>query len=191
MTKVENVTKILVEIHNGVPDAPDRLLPIVYDELRGIAGRVFKANGSEDISIQPTILVHDAFIKLTQNADIEWTSRAHFFAVAAKVTRNMLVDHARRRSAAKRGGGWNRISLAGMQDEQSAKRVIDVIDLDSALKQLGEVAPRQEQIVEMRFYAGLTVKEIAEVLGVSERTVLYDWRMARAWLRGRLEDHQE
>lgn len=187
----EDITKILLEVHNGVSGATERLLPIVYDELRGIAGKILNTNGSEHISVQPTILVHDVFMKLSQNTGIEWTSRAHFFAVAAKAARELLVDHVRRKKAAKRGGGWNRISLAGVQDEQSAKRMIDIIDLEDALKRLGEVAPRQEQIVEMRFYAGLTVNEIAQVLGVSERTVLYDWRMARAWLRSRLEDPQE
>lgn len=182
----KNVTKILLEVCDGVDGARERLLPIVYDELRGIAGRIFKSRVSDDISVQPTILVHDAFMKLTQNTDIEWTSRAHFYAVAAKVTRDLLVDHVRRKNAAKRGGGWKRITLAAVPEDQSNK-VIDIIDLEAALEQLGELAPRQEKIVEMRFYAGLKVEEIAQVLGVSERTIMYDWRMARAWLRARLE----
>jgi RNA polymerase sigma factor (TIGR02999 family) len=183
----KDVTRILLEVSEGVPGASDRLLPIVYDELRGIAGRIFKSKASDEISIQPTILVHDAFIKLTQNSDIQWASRAHFYAMAAKVTRDLLVDHVRRKNAAKRGGGWNRVSLTGVPDAAAAERMIDVIDLEDALKQLGELSSRQETIVEMRFYGGLTVAEVAEVLGVSERTVMYDWRMARAWLRSRLE----
>ena len=108
-----------------------------------------------------------------------------------QAARELMVDHARRRKAAKRGGGWNRISLSGVQDDRIAERVIDVIDLEEALEQLGAISPRQEQIVEMRFYAGLTIAEIAEVFKVSERTIAYDWRMARAWLRTRLEDQQE
>lgn len=185
------VTKILLEVHSGVAGAPDRLLPYVYDELRGIAGRLFKSQGPNGVSIQPTILVHDAFMRLTQNTDIEWSSRNHFFAVAAKVTRGLLVDHARRKNAAKRGGGWSRISLSAVPHDQTAERIIDIIDLEDALLKLREVSSRQEQIVEMRFYSGLSIEEIAQVLGVSERTISYDWRMARAWLRSRLKDPQE
>jgi RNA polymerase sigma factor (TIGR02999 family) len=186
----ENVTKILSEVHSGVPGAQERLLPIVYDELRGIAGRIFNSHHAGEKSIQPTILVHDVFMKLAQNTDIDWKNRSHFFAVAAKAIRELLVDHARRQGAAKRGGGWNRITLTGIGDGQSAEKLIDVLDLEDALKRLGEITPRQERIVEMRFYAGLTVDEVADVLDVSRRTVLYDWRMARAWLRARLEEKE-
>lgn len=186
-----DITRILSEIHAGIPGSSERLLPIVYDELRGIAGRIFKTKSSRGFSIQPTILVHDAFIKLTQNTDIKCTSRSHFFALSAKVIRDMLVDHARMKRAAKRGGGWNRISLAGVSEKRSAEKMIDIIDLEDALQQLGKIAPRQEKIVEMRFYAGLKVDEIAHLLGVSERTIMYDWRMARAWLRTRLEPVEE
>ena len=141
----QDITRILSQVHQGVAGASERLLPIVYDELRGIAGRIFESRRSDEVSVQPTILVHDAFMKLTQNTDIEWESRSHFFAVAAKATRELMVDHARRRKAAKRGGSWNRISLSGVHDDQ-AERMIDVIDLEDALKRLGEIAPRQEQI---------------------------------------------
>lgn len=182
---------MLSEVRRGVSGAADRLLPLVYHELRGIAGKLFRKFHADGNSLQPTILVHDAFMKLTQNTNIEWADRAHFYAVAAKVTRDLLVDHARRRMAAKRGHGWHRISLSGVVNEQPADRLIDILDLEQALKELGQVAPRQEQIVEMRFFAGLTSEEVAEVLEVSTRTVLYDWRMARAWLRGRLQDPQE
>jgi len=184
----ENVTLILAGLRDGEPGAADRLLPIVYDELRGIAQRVFKSQHAAEKTIQPTILVHDVFMKLAQKTDIEWESRAHFFAVAAKATRDLLVDHARRGQAAKRGGGWNRMTLAGIDNGHSNSEVIDVLDLEDALKRLREIAPRQERIVEMRFYAGLSVEEVARVLNLSERTVLYDWRMARAWLRTHLED---
>lgn len=186
----ENVTQILADVRGGVPGAPERLLPLVYEELRGIAGRVFKSLRASENSIQPTILVHDVFMKLAQNTSIDWKSRSHFYAVAAKATRNLLVDHARERKAAKRGGGWNRITLDGAGDERSAEQMIDILDLEEALKQLGELAPRQEQIIEMRFYAGLKIEEVAEVFGVSTRTVSNDWRMARAWLRARLESSE-
>ena len=190
MAQDGNITKILSEIHSGVPGAAECLLPIVYDELRGIAGRIFASRPTAGNSIQPTILVHDVFMKLAQNTKIDWKSRSHFYAVAAKATRNLLVDHAREQRAAKRGGGWNRITLAGVGNGQSAEELIDVLDLEDALKRLGELAPRQERIIEMRFYAGLTVEEVAQVLGLSQRTVLNDWRMARAWLRARLEDKE-
>lgn len=184
----DNVTLILAELRDGDSSAADRLLPIVYEELRGIAQRVFKSQRAIEKTIQPTILVHDVFMKLAQKTDIEWESRAHFFAVAAKATRDLVVDHARRRQAAKRGGGWNRMTLSGMSDGRSDTEMMDVLDLEAALVRLKEIAPRQEQIVEMRFYAGLTVEEVATVLNISERTVMYDWRMARAWLRSHLED---
>ncbi len=190
-SSADNVTRILSELRNGDSGAADRLLPIVYDELRGIAGRIFKTQRVGDNSIQPTFLVHDVFMKLAQKTDIEWESRAHFFAVAAKATRDLLVDHARRQQAAKRGGDRKRVTLSGLGDTKSAEHMIDVLDLEDALKRLGEIAPRQERIVEMRFYAGLSVEEVAKVLGLSERTVMYDWRMARAWLRTHLEDEAE
>lgn len=186
----ERITNILSDVQGAVPGAAERLLPVVYNELRGIAGRILKSQQADGKSIQPTILVHDVFMKLAQITNIDWKNRSHFYAVAAKATRNLLVDHAREQMAAKRGGGWNQITLAGVGDNRSAERVIDVLDLEDALKKLGELAPRQEKIVEMRFYAGLTVEEVAEVLDVSTRTVLNDWRMARAWLRARLEDEE-
>jgi len=186
-----DVTRILAELRDGDRDAAERLLPIVYEELRGIAGRVFAAQRVTDKTIQPTMLVHDVFMKLSQKTDVEWESRAHFFALAAKAIRDLLVDHARRQQAAKRGGGWNRITLSGMGDAKVAERMIDVLDLEDALKRLGEVAPRQERIIEMRFYAGLSVQEVATVLGLSERTVMYDWRMARAWLRTHLKNGED
>jgi RNA polymerase sigma factor (TIGR02999 family) len=186
-----DITRILSEVHGGVTGAAENLLPIVYDELRGIAGQIFKSRPTAGNSLQPTILVHDVFMKLAQKTDIDWKNRSHFYAVAAKAIRNLLVDHARRQQAAKRGGGWNRITLDGVGNGQAAAQLIDVLDLEDALKRLGELAPRQERIVEMRFFAGLTVEDVAQVLGVSERTVMNDWRMARAWLRARLEDNPQ
>lgn len=183
----KEVTEILSEVRRGIPGAPDRLFPLVYEELRSIAGRIFAAYRSDDVGVQPTILVHDAFLQLTRNSAVQWESRAHFFAVAATATRQLLVDHVRKKNAAKRGGGWQRVTFAGIEDGQTGDRLIDLMDLEEALQHLGEIAPRQEQIVEMRFFAGLTVEEIAEVLGVTTRTIQYDWRMARAWLRNRLD----
>lgn len=180
-----DITQMLADLQSGDPDAAQRLFPIVYDQLRALAGHFFAARG-DGHTLQPTILADDVFMKLVRKTDVSWESRAHFFAVAAKAMRDLLVDHARARQAKKRGGDWQRITLAdvtaGTRDRQ-----LDLIDLDDALRQLAAVDPRQERIVELRYFAGLTVQEVAEVLGVSERTVLYDWRMARAWLRARLE----
>jgi RNA polymerase sigma-70 factor (ECF subfamily) len=183
----QDITRILADLRFGVSGAADRLLPIIYKELHGIADRLFASRRPGE-TIQPTILVHDVFMKLAQKTDTEWESRAHFLAVAAKAMRDLLVDQARRRRAEKRGGDWNRITLSGLGDNESDGGLIDVLDLEDALKRLGEEDPRQERIVELRFYAGLSVEEVARVLNVSERTVMYDWRMARAWLRARLED---
>ena len=183
----EDITRILADLRRGDDGAADRLLPIIYTELHAIAQRFFTQRHAGE-TIQPTILVHDVFMKLAQKTDMEWESRAHFFAVAAKAMRDLLVDHARRHHAAKRGGGWKRITLSGVGDSAQEDQLIDVLDLEDVLKRLGDVDQRQERIVELRFFAGLSVAEIARVLGVSERTVMYDWRMARAWLRAQLED---
>jgi RNA polymerase sigma factor (TIGR02999 family) len=161
-------------------------LPIIYKELHGIAAHLIASRRPGE-TIQPTILVHDVFMKLAQKTDTEWESRAHFLAVAAKAMRDLLVDQARRRRADKRGGDWNRITLSGLGSAEADEGFIDVLDLEEALKRLGEVDSRQERIVELRFFAGLSVEEVARVLNVSERTVMYDWRMARAWLRAQLD----
>lgn len=185
MSPGEEVTRILADLRQGDESAADRLLPIIYGELRAIAQRIFASNrGSE--TIQPTILVHDVFMKLAQKTDVEWESRGHFFAVAAKAMRDLLVDHARRHHAAKRGGGWKRVTLAEIGANDAAEGIVDVLELEAALKKLGATDARQERIVELRFFGGLSVAEVARVLGVSERTVMYDWRMARAWLRTEL-----
>jgi len=184
---VDDVTRLLSDLKSGQAGAAERLLPMIYDELRSIAQRLFAAQPAGNRTIQPTILVHDVFMKLARKPDMEWESRAHFFAVAAKAMRELLVDHARKQRAAKRGGGWHRMTLSGLGASESDEGMIDVLDLEDALRRLGEVDERQERIVELRFFAGLTVEEVARVLGISERTVLYDWRMARAWLRDHLE----
>lgn len=182
----DDVTRILGELRDD-PNAVHRLLPMIYGELHGIAKRIFATHDARNHLVQPTILVHDVFMKLVQKTDVQWESRAHFFAIAAKAARELLVDHARRERAEKRGGDWHQTTLAGLETG-SSQTFVKIVDLEDALRKLGELAPRQERIVEMRFFGGLSVKEVAHVLNVSERTVLYDWRMARAWLRARLED---
>ncbi len=196
-----NVTQVLAALERGDADAAQRLFPLVHAELRALAGHFF-ATRRPGHTLQPTILVNDVFMKLVQKTDVSWEGRAHFFAVAAKVMRDLLVDHARAKRAKKRGGDWQRISIVGIADgEQAASAApqvaplddssaVDLIDLHDALARLGEIDPRQERIVELRYFAGLTVPEVAQVLGVSERTVMYDWRMARAWLRAQFEGEE-
>lgn len=183
----DDITRVLARLREGDQDAAARLLDLIYAELHAIAQRLFAARRPGD-TIQPTILVHDVFMKLAQKTDIEWESRAHFFALAAKAMRDMLVDHARRQGAAKRGGQMKRLTLSGLGEDVTGDAGVDLLDLEDALRRLGEIDPRQERIVELRFFTGLSVEEVARVLNVSERTVMYDWRMARAWLRVQLTD---
>lgn len=183
------VTQLLEEIRRGDATAADRLFPIVYGELRRLAGHLFEGRRAGD-TWQPTLLADDVFMKLVRKTDIPWENRAHFLAVAAKAMRELLIDHVRAKRARKRGGGWQRIDF----EEQSKERAwapLDLLALEEAMRRLGEVSPRQERVVELRFFAGLSIDEIAEVLGLSQRTVLYDWRMARAWLRAALDDEDQ
>lgn len=181
-----DVTEILERARQGESSAVATLLPLVYGELRALGASFLQRQGPEH-TLQPTALVHEAYLKLVGPATIEWESRAHFFAVAAKAMRQILTDHARRKKAAKRGGNEERqrVTLSGL-DTPLPVEEIDLLALEDALAKLGEIDPRQCQIVEMRFLAGLKVSEVAEVLGVSTPTVEREWRMARAWLRREL-----
>ena len=185
---VEQATRILRELRRGNDSAARRLLLLVYDELRALAGDMFRGQ-PPDHTWQPTALVHEAYIRLVNQHEAEWTDRAHFLAVAAKAMRNLLIDHARRRKAGKRGGGRERRALDAVVDS-AAERSIDLLALNESLEQLGRLHERQARVVELRFFGGLTVPEAAEVLGVSAASVDNDWRMARAWLTRRLtEEH--
>jgi RNA polymerase sigma-70 factor (ECF subfamily) len=179
-------TQVLTELQNGDGAAANRLLPIVYDELRGIAAKWF-ARPTPGMTLQPTALVHEAFLHLVDQTQVDWKNRSHFFAVAATAMRQILIQHARQRNAAKRGGDWQRITLS-QAAAVSPKNDIDVLDLDEALTRLGQLHARQGRVVELRFFAELKNDEVAEVLNVSPRTVELDWRAARAWLRSTLVD---
>jgi RNA polymerase sigma factor (TIGR02999 family) len=171
------ITRLLREARGGGRDAFDRLLPVVYEELRRIAGRQLRGEAAGH-TLGATALVHEAYLKLAVPQAAPWTDRAHFFAIAARAMRQVLVDHARRRAAQKRGGAWERTTLSGKPlalDTDPA----ELLALDDALEGLEE---RQREIVEMRFFAGMTEEEVAVVLGISERTVRRDWTKARAWL---------
>lgn len=179
-----DVTHLLVAAAGGDRDAIAALLPIVYAELRQRAGLMMRRERG-DHTLQPTALVHEAFLRLVQQQSVEWTGRAHFFAVASGVMRRILVDHARSHLADKRGGGATRIPL----DESlglSVMREADVLAVDQALTKLAELDARQAEIVTLRFFGGLSVEEVAAVLSVSKRSVEAEWTVIKAWLRREL-----
>ncbi len=181
------VTQILEDLSRGDRSAVDRLLPHVYGELRALAKSFFQQQRA-DHTLQPTALVHEAFMRLAKGSPKGFSGRKHFFDVAAMAMRQLLTDHARRKSAEKRGGDLARITLTDMATPSWEPLVVDVVALDDALTRLSELDPRQGRIVELRFLAGLSIEETAEVLDVSPRTVNLDWQMARAWLRRELSE---
>jgi RNA polymerase sigma factor (TIGR02999 family) len=173
-------TQLLRAWANGDPDAFEKLTTRVYNELRRIAGHLMR-DERRGRTIQTTALVHEAYLKLIDAASVGWQDRAHFFAVSAQIMRRILLDRARRRMAAKRGGAAVRINLDEVADI-GAGRAREIIRLDDALNSLAKIDPRKAQVIEFRFFAGLSVEETAEVLKVSPDTVLRDWRLGRAWL---------
>lgn len=180
----ESVSDLLAECRSGDPLAIRRLVPIVYSELRAIAAAALRRERPNH-TLQPTALVHEAFLRLVDQRDVHWQNRAHFLGCAAQVMRHILVDHARAHRAEKRGGGAERVTL---DDSLVATgvREVDVLALDEALRVLGDLNERQSRVVELRYFGGLTIEETAELLGVSTATVSNDWTIARAWLRREL-----
>jgi len=176
----QDVTALLDDWSRGDRAALDRLLPLVYRELRGVAARQLhrERNGH---TLQPTALVHEAYLRLVEQRDVDWQNRAHFFGVAAQVMRRILVDHARRQAARKRGDNLQRVPLEDVIDSSSTTE-IPVIGLDEALTRLERVDRGLARIVELRAFGGLTIDEAAHVLRVSPSTVKRDWRTAKAWL---------
>ena len=174
------VTHLLHEMKRGQKDAEERLIPLVYAELRRMAG-AYLHRESPAHSLQPTALVHEAYLRLNDIKEIDWQSRSHFFAVAATIMRRILVDHARASHARKRGDGWDAVSL-NEAILPSAEKAPEILALDEALDRLARLDPRQAKIVELRFFAGMNEEEIGEALGISSRTVKRDWRVAKAWL---------
>jgi RNA polymerase sigma factor (TIGR02999 family) len=175
-----DVTALLDDWNRGDRDALDRLLPLVYHELRGIAARQLhrERNGH---TLQPTALVHEAYLRLVDQRSVDWHDRAHFFGIAAQVMRRILVDHARRQAARKRGDNLQRVPLEDVFDRAAATE-IPVLGLDHALSRLEQVDCGLARIVELRAFGGLTIDEAAHVLKVSPSTVKRDWRTAKAWL---------
>lgn len=179
-----DVSRVLADLRAGDRSAFDRLIPLIYDELRRLARHVL-AGRPRGATLQTTALVHEAVLRFVHRDDLGWENRAHLFGAAAKAMRCVLVDHARARMAAKRGGGEAHVYL----DEALAvfeERNLDVLALDQALERLAAFDPRKAQMVELRFFGGLTNAQTAQVLGISEPTVERDWQLARAWLRKEL-----
>lgn len=178
------VTRLLLDWRAGDAAALDRLLPLVYDDLHRLARGQFAREPSGH-TLQPTALVHEAYLRLVEIRRVAWQDRAHFLALAATVMRRILVSHARKRRAAKRGGAAAPVTL--LEEVMGAPGPeVDLLALDEALRTLAELDARQARVVELRYFGGLTIEEAAEALGVSAATVKSDWQMARAWLFHRL-----
>lgn len=179
-TSVNEITGQLIAWSKGDTAALERLIPAVYEELRRMADNYLRGE-QPGHSLQATALVHEAYLRLIDQTKVEWHNRAHFFGVAAQMMRRILIDHAKAKHRAKRGGVTPKISL----DETvhfTDERASELVALDEALKTLAEIDERKSRIVELRYFGGLTVDETATVLGISDKTVMRDWKLAKAWL---------
>ena len=186
MSENEEVTLLLSALTRGDDGAASKLIPVVYAELRRLAGSYMRRE-RVDHTLQATALVHEAYLKLIEQRSANWQNRAHFFGVAAQLMRRILIDHARGHSRQKRGGEQKKVSL----DEAfvfSEKQADELLAVDDSLNRLAEIDPRQARVVELRFFGGLSVEEAAEVLGVSPKTIKRDWSVAKAWLYADLKE---
>lgn len=179
-SEADNITALLVGYGRGDKEALDKLMPVVYDELRRQAARYLRREQAGH-TLQTTALIHEAYVRLVDQRNVQWQNRAHFFGIAAQMMRRILVDHARTKRRAKRGGSDVKVSLADATIPVK-ERDLDVVALDEALTRLAEIDEQQSRVVELRFFSGLTVEETAEVMGISPATVKRDWSMAKAWL---------
>ncbi len=180
-----NITEVLERWSNGEQSALDELVPLIYKELRRLAGNYIRRE-RHDHTLQPTALINEVFLRLIDQNDIRWQNRAHFFGIAARLMRRILVDHARTQQAAKRGGGQYSLSLS-RADRIAGRPSVDLLAVHLALQELEVLDPQQSRVVELRFFGGLTIEETAEVLSISHATVEREWKMARSWLRHELE----
>lgn len=183
------VTRLLIQLTDGNRAVLNELLPLVYGELRSLAANYLRRERSGH-TLQPTALVHEAYLRLVDQNQVRWQNRAHFFGVAAQMMRRILVDHARGHNAGKRGSDFQKLSLDENIDV-SGERAADIVALDDALRELAVIDEQKSRIVELRFFGGLSVEETAEVLGVSAPTVKRQWRMAKAWLYGQVKNSDE
>jgi RNA polymerase sigma factor (TIGR02999 family) len=180
-----DVTGLLIQWSRGDQKALERLMPVVYEECRRIAAQQL-AREHRDHTLDPTALVHELYLRLVDQRRATWENRAQFYGISAQIMRRILVDYARARHAEKRGGAATFVSLAAASDTPDESRVADVLAIDEALQRLGTVDSEQVRIIELRFFAGLTVEETAHVVGRSPRTVKREWRLAKAWLHREL-----
>jgi RNA polymerase sigma factor (TIGR02999 family) len=185
MAPDRNITELLAHVRDGNREAEKQLMEAVYDELHRLASSYMRRE-RPDHTLQASALVNEAYVRLLGNGPVSWESRAHFFVTAAHTMRRVLIDHARRHDAGKRGGEGVRVELTDNLAVSEGMDFARMLDLDRALTRLAALDPRQARIVELRFFAGLTVEQTAEVLAVSEKTVKRDWAVARAWLEGEI-----
>jgi RNA polymerase sigma factor (TIGR02999 family) len=176
-----DVTKLLQDWSQGDPSALERLIPLVFEDLRQIASRMFRRE-SDGHTLQPTALVNEVYLRLMGQRKIHWANREQFFGVSALLMRRILVDYAKGRDAVKRGNGAVKLPLDEALGLAAVQENVNVVDLDEALSRLAEIDPRQSRIVEMRFFTGLSHEEIAEVLGLSVTTIKREWKTAKLWL---------
>ena len=181
LQKSQEITRILQEWSNGKQEALDALLPLVYDELHQQASRYLRRERAGH-TLQTTALIHETYLKLIDQREVNWQNRAHFFGVAAQAMRRILVDYAKARHRVKRGGAEENLPLEAATLAVSGERSVDLEALDEALTQLAELDERQARIVELRYFSGLSIEETAEVLHISSATVKTDWKSAKAWL---------
>jgi len=179
-----NITELLVGYARGDKEALDKLMPIVYEELRRQAARYLRKERPGH-TLQTTALIHEAYVRLVDQRAVQWQNRAHFFGIAAQLMRRILVDHARTKKRVKRGGSDVRVSINDANVAVKGQD-LDVVALDEALQRLAEIDEQQSRVVELRFFSGLTVEETAAVMGISKATVKRDWSMAKAWLHREL-----
>jgi RNA polymerase sigma factor (TIGR02999 family) len=186
MTDSQPITELLSAVRRGDPNAMDRLFAIVYENLRHIAHR--QLSGQQGRTLDTTTLVHETYLKLVDRSRCSPNDRRHFFAIASRAMRQIIVDHARTAHAAKRGGKAERVSTGGLANENLTGKWDDILGVDRALSRLSEVNDRLGRVVELRFFAGLSTDEVAELLEVSPRTVKRDWQAARAFLYRELSE---
>lgn len=186
-TSPQDVTQILLNWQEGDADAPAKLMPIVYEELRRLA-RNYLQRERADHTLQATALVHEAYLRMVDEKSVSWKDRAHFYGIAARLMRRILVDHARAHNAAKRGGLDQKLTLDEAR-ELPMKETVELVALDGALENFAQTYPRKSEVVELKFFGGLDAKEISEVLQVSEKTVLRDWNFAKLWLCRELSEN--
>lgn len=183
-----NVTQMLANWRNGDSAALNELLPVIYDELRQLAAGYLRRE-SAGHTLQATALVNEAYLRLVDQTQVNWQNRAHFFGAAANLMRQILIQHARAKHAEKRGGDAQKLYLdevSGLVDNLVKEQNLDLLALDDALNRLATIAPQQSRVVELRFFAGLSIEETAEALGISPATIKREWNMAKAWLHREL-----